>query len=291
MTTGVVHNIHQAEGGEQGYALMPLFFALGQHAAFVAVQSQFIAGKLVALLDDIYVVTRPERIGAVYVSLLNELLAHSGIRIHGGKTRVWNSGGVRPPACDALERIARAANADGNVLRGSQLPLHEQGQSVGNTSWTPRFVLAHLDPMTTDYRTFLERIPSVPDLQSAWALLLHCAAARATYLLRTLPPEAVARFADAHDAGLWRCMCLLLRIPEDQDAVTKLIAILPLVSGGLGFRSAARTRQADFWANWADCLPMIRERHPELAEDILLRLEGGANTSALGAAREAALKK
>ena len=88
---GVVHNIHQAEGGEQGDALMPLHFALGQHAALVAVQSKFIPEeKLMAFLDDIYVVIRPERIGAVYVSLQNELLAHSGIRIHGGKTRVWN---------------------------------------------------------------------------------------------------------------------------------------------------------------------------------------------------------
>ena len=32
------------------------------------------------------------------------------------------------------------------------------------------------------------------------------------------------------------CMCRLLNIPEDQDAVTKLIATLPLVLGGLGFR-------------------------------------------------------
>ena len=89
--------------------------------------------------------------------------------------------------------------------------------------------------------------------------------------------------------GLWRCMCRLLNIPEDQDAVTKLIAAMPLVLGGLGLRSAARTRQAAFWASWADCLPMIRERHPELAEDLLLRLEGGANTPALSAARNAAL--
>ena len=104
----------------------------------------------------------------------------------------------------------------------------------------------------------------------------------------TLVRRAVVRFADAHDAGLWRCICRLLNIPEDQDAVTKLIATMPLVLGGLGLWSAARTRQAAFWASWADCLPMIRERHPELAEDLLLRLEGGANTSALGAAREAA---
>ena len=103
----------------------------------------------------------------------------------------------------------------------------------------------------------------------------HCAAARATYLLRTLPPEAVARFADAHDASLWGCMCRLLNIPP----------LCPLFLGGLGLRSAARTRQSAFWASWADCLPMIRERHPELAEDLWLRLEGGANTSALGASR------
>ena len=42
---GVVHNIHQAEGGEQGDALMPLLFSLGQHAALVAVQSQLIPGE------------------------------------------------------------------------------------------------------------------------------------------------------------------------------------------------------------------------------------------------------
>ena len=150
---GVVHNIHQAEGGEQGDALMPLLFALGQHAALVEVQSQLIPGtKLMAFLDDIYVVTRPERIGAVYVSLQNELLAHSGIRIHGGKTRVWNSGGVRPPACDALERIARAADADENVWRGSQLPLHEQSIKVlGTPPGHPEFVLAHLDRITTEH--------------------------------------------------------------------------------------------------------------------------------------------
>ena len=68
-----------------------------------------------AFLDDIYVVTRSERIGAVYVTLQNELLAHAGIQVHGGKTHVWNRGGVRPVACDALECISRAANADENV--------------------------------------------------------------------------------------------------------------------------------------------------------------------------------
>ena len=34
---GTVHDIHQNEGGEQGDALMPLLFSLGQHPALQAV--------------------------------------------------------------------------------------------------------------------------------------------------------------------------------------------------------------------------------------------------------------
>ena len=35
---GEVHTIHQGEGGEQGGALMPLLFCVGQHAALEAIQ-------------------------------------------------------------------------------------------------------------------------------------------------------------------------------------------------------------------------------------------------------------
>ena len=37
--SGNVHHIHQGEGGEQGDALMPLLFSLGQHSALEAVRA------------------------------------------------------------------------------------------------------------------------------------------------------------------------------------------------------------------------------------------------------------
>ena len=59
---GIVHDIHQAEGGEQGDALMPLLFSLGQHPALQAVQAQLLPGERVfAYLDDVYVTTTPTR--------------------------------------------------------------------------------------------------------------------------------------------------------------------------------------------------------------------------------------
>ena len=88
---GVSHTIRQGEGGEQGDALMPLLFALGQHRALVAIQSELQDGEfLFAYLDDIFAVVPPDRVGAVYASMQQHLWAHCRIRVHTGKTQVWN---------------------------------------------------------------------------------------------------------------------------------------------------------------------------------------------------------
>ena len=52
--------------------------------------------------------------------------------------------------------------------------------------------------------------------------------------------------------------------PAIQDVCT-----LPLVLGGLGLRSAVRTRAPSFWASWADTLHMIHLRHPAVADEIV----------------------
>ena len=45
---------------------------------------------------------------------------------------------------------------------------------------------------------FLSHIPKVEDVESAWALLLHCAGGPANYMLRVVIPEAVQTFAEGH---------------------------------------------------------------------------------------------
>ena len=120
------------------------------------------------------------------------------------------------------------------------------------------------------------------DVQSAWALLLHCANARATYLLQ------VVRLAEAHDRGLWRCLSTILGVhPEQRDPAAKDDATLPLALGGLGLRSAVRTRVSAYWASWADSLAMIHQRHPEVADRIVVALDVVNHTLALSAARSA----
>ena len=172
------------------------------------------------------------------------------------------------------ESLRAQENVRNSVMcrRGSGMPTSEQGIRVLVTPLGhENFVEAHLRARFQDHQLLQDRIPEVPDLQSAWVLLLHCASARANYLLRVVRPDLVRGFAERHDEGLWRCLCRLLGT-DVQNARSQEVASVPLSMGGLGFPSATRTRQAACWASWAGSLSMIKQRHPTVAERILVAL-------------------
>ena len=81
----------------------------------------------------------------------------------------------------------------------------------------------------------------------------------------------VRGFAEGHNAGLWTCMCSILNVVVDADR--QEVATMPLCLGGLGLRDAVRTSFPAFWASWADCIGMVRARHPDVAALILRALE------------------
>ena len=232
--------------------MMPLLFAVGQHRALEAIHSRMNPDEcLMAFLDDINMVTPPARVGPMYAVVQEELHVHASIRVHHGKTKVWNQVGVRPVVYSALEQIARVAHPEAVVWTGSAIPTSDQGITVlGTPIGHPDFVAAQLEAVRREHEVLLDRIPSISDLQSAWLLLVHCASARACYFLRTIRLSMVEEFAKAHDAGLWRCLQNILQLDFHQcpdvvhDATT-----LPLCLGGFGLRSAWRSRVAAHWAS------------------------------------------
>ena len=83
-----------------------------------------------------------------------------------------------------------------------------------------------------------------------------CAAPRANYLLRTLPPHLTADFAAEHDAAVARCLATLLEQGDTPLPPTSLnTAQLAQRFGGLGLRSASQDRFAAHWASWCDMHP------------------------------------
>ena len=239
---GVNHEIPQGEGGEQGDPLMPALFALGLHQALLAVQANLLPSeRLLAFVDDIYVVCSPERVSDVYTSLQHELWRHSRIEVHQGKTQLWNRDGVMPSGCEAMTIAARAQDENAIVWRGDHElpPVQQVVKFLSTPLGHVAFVEDQLAKLSVSHSVLFERIQAVTDLQVAWLLLVFCAASRANNYLRVVHPRLVHTFAERHDAAVWRCLQGLLGIAG--DGLTLDLAQLPFHWGGLGLRSAARS--------------------------------------------------
>ena len=62
-------------------------------------------------------------------------------------------------------------------------------------------------------------------------------------------------FARAHDENMWRGLCTILEVPTTAySRNARDLSSLPLSLGGLGLRSATRTRVSAYWASWVDTL-------------------------------------
>ena len=148
------------------------------------------------------------------------------------------------------------------------MPPHEQGFKVlGVPFGHPEFVKKFLQNKNSEHKVLLDRIPAIQDTQSAWLLLSFCAAARSNFFLRAVSPQFTQEFAQAHDEGVWQCLCRILSVHVDCGAQEQ--SSLPWWEGGIGLRSACRTAPAAHWASWADALKMIRDRHPAVVDIVV----------------------
>ena len=102
---------------------------------------------------------------------------------------------------------------------------------LGTPLGSPEFVRARLLELSASHQRLVDKIPLVSDLQSAWLLLLLCAASRPNYILRVLHPEATREFATLHDTAMRKCVETILDVRMDDQ--TWDVSSLPLSLGGL----------------------------------------------------------
>ena len=195
-------------------------------------QSLLVGERLCAFLDDLYLLCEPGRVRHLYDLVSESLHRNAGIQLHQGKTRVWNRSGTVPDNVDSLgEEVWRT---DGIKILGTP---------VGNA----QFVAEHMQERLEEEQRLWDAIPSVPDLQCAWQILVQSANPRANHTIRTLPPGLSLEYARGHDKGMWdTAKCLLQQLPGSDEELreAEMVARLPMRMGGLGLRSAERCADA-----------------------------------------------
>ena len=152
-------------------------------------------------------------------------------------------------------------------LPADQQGLNVLGSPLGHEAYVQRRIRLK--------RAEHDRIPQLGDLQAAWLLLHYCAATRANYLLRVLPPHLTEEYASSHDDAVASCLSSLLDLGEAPLPQPSLRAAqLAWRHGGLGLRSARADRHTAHWASWCDTLPVIHARAPAVAGWLLSALDG-----------------
>ena len=246
---------------------MPLLFSIGIQGALEEVATSLAPEEhLCAFLDDIYLLCPPERVVPLY-KLLSKLARVAGIRLHPREDQGVEQGRQSARGCAGL---------------GPE-PWQTQGLKVlGTPIGTPE-----MNDRIEDERRLWETIPVVPDLQCAWQLLAKC------------QPQGQPQFAH-HATKLDSRACESARRRHVADSgnspatdtrhgggtgICQGVGNLPDEDGRVGSQVCNQMRKSAFWA-WADALPMIRERTPQVAE-MVVHAMNGEPTGCLGELQEA----
>ena len=162
------HRILQVEGGEHSDPLMPLLFSLAIHDPLAEAQRECGPQEhLFAFLDDVYATS-------VCQTARGHLQTQAGIRLHTGKTRVWNRASLCLHGWSSL---------------GPEVWKPAGVKILGTLVGSQRFVEEVVDKRLAEKQRLWDAIPTVPDLQAEWQILLQCAGPRCHHIVRTLPPS------------------------------------------------------------------------------------------------------
>ena len=283
-SNGISHQIPQAEGGEQGDALMPALFSLGLHDALHEVSLICRSEeKVLAYLDDVYILSSRDRARPLYDILTTKIRNSTGIEPNLGKTECWSSGGGHaPPGIDQLNAPPPADP----VWKGN-LPQELNGLEIlGSPVGHPAYIAKKLKDKLEEENKLLVNLVKIPHVQTAWLLLFYCGCPRAKYVLRTVPPNLCEDYRSQRDSKIRSTLAKILQVEDSLlNTVTCVSQIhMPARFGGLGLISCNHTSSAAYWASWCDSLPGLQARIPGFAQifiDQMVLLSNNRDSSSL----------
>ena len=115
----------------------------------------------------------------------------SSIRVHHGKTQVWNRESLASNGIDVMQAVARIHDPEAIVWRDNvSPPTVDQGVRLLGTPLRHFYLVgAQLASLSKMHDQLLQQEPTTFDLQCAWMMLLCCCAGRANHTHFVLGPS------------------------------------------------------------------------------------------------------
>jgi len=247
----VALEISSEEGARQGCPLGSLLFCVGLHPRLQNVQDKHANSTITAFIDDISVSSRVANLPAAATDLKSEL-ATVGLT-------------VNPPKCQALitEQAQDEKQQEDNAalvwLREQGIPTTSSamkylGAPIG-TDAARRSALLH-DSLDKQLPLFSALADARLTIQEVLYLARHCIVHKMSHAISTVPPSISNITAREFDLRLRASINCKLGFELEGTALEQ--AILPLLLGGLGIRSARDLAPIAFLSSHARAAPHLK---------------------------------
>ena len=121
-------DIHPSRRAGSRRPVMPLLFSIGIQGAVEQVSRSLKAGGHLCGFFDVHLVCEPDRVRFLYDKLAEALSTVAGIRLHQGKTRVWNTISQCPTADLAICGAWMALGTPWGAQSSSRPPQRKESE-------------------------------------------------------------------------------------------------------------------------------------------------------------------
>lgn len=227
------HICDSRNGGGQGNALTPIFFALVINAVMKDLSAKFPQLLIKAIHDDINVFGDPDVIFGDFWNEFNGQLVSAKLKLQQVKTQVYVIGGLRVHLPQWVKRPC-VVDDQGNIRFGIKLCQIPVGDK--------EFVIAKLAEKGNQIIHQIERVTKVVaarDRRLALATLHYSSQNLADYFLRCVSPDYAQEMENSIDETLAEMYVLAIGVnvlKEEEDQFTPHRVLARIKNGGLGIR-------------------------------------------------------
>ncbi len=279
LDNGQTHIVSSEDGGHQGDPFLGVLFAnTEEYHVLRHLRELLPEGAVLALMDDVQLLGRPEVLLAIKTDHMVPLFASMGLTLNLDKMKLL----VPHPELAPQGSIDPAAWAP--------IPIVNDGVIIGGVPvGSDEYVLAEMGRIATMYCAELDRLHILESHQAKFMLLRMCYIPRMMHLARSVRPDLSQLALRQYDEAVEACVRSILGV-EHLSPTQRSQAYLPLRYGGLGLRRLADIRHQAYLARALLALETgLGERVPAIAACLneMLHLDWPATTPTMVALRGA----